>query len=268
MRPILSNPDILYVADVREMEFDFKTHLVVTSPPYYNIKDYGDIQLGYGQKYSEYVDDLCDTMSKCANTLHSGCRMCINIGDRYLSSEEYGRFRVLPIPAHLVIRVQKMGLDYMGNIVWSKKGNCNPSGGGSWMGSTYYPKDGQLFHDYEWILLFRKHGEWKKPSKEVKIKSRLTKKQRSRWFQAVWDDVPPVRQIKHPAAFPVRLPTRLIRMFSFWGETVLDPFMGSGTSFVAAKNTERKCIGVEANWPFVEVTKERCSWVEVRNEPA
>jgi len=263
MRTIVSNPDILYVADVREMEFDFRTHLVITSPPYYDIKDYGDIQIGFGQKYSEYLDDLSDTMNKCAKTLYPGCRMCINIGDRYLSREEYGRFRVLSIPAHLIIRIQKMGLDYMGNIIWTKMGNCNPSGGGTWMGSTYYPKDGQLWHDYEWILLFRKHGDWKKPSKEIRLKSRLTKRQRSKWFQSTWN-LTPVRQIKHPAAFPVSLPNRLIRMFSFYGETVLDPFMGSGTTFVAAKHSGRKCIGIEANHQFIPVIQERCPWVEVK----
>jgi modification methylase len=141
-----------------------------------------------------------------------------------------------------------VALDFMGAIIWRKISTTNTSGGGAWMGSMYYPKDGHVTYEHEYILLFRKQGEWSPPSDaEVKEKSRLTKEERQAWFRGVWDDIPPARQEGHIAMFPVELPRRLIRMYSFWGETVLDPFMGSGSTARAAVLEGRDSVGYEIN---------------------
>lgn len=268
MREIKTNVPVVYISDVRDMEFDFRSHLVVTSPPYWNLKDYGTSdQIGFGQKFSEYINDLCDVFNKCRKSLYPGCRMCINIGDMYLAAEDYDEFRVMPIQAYLITRLVKMNMHYMGAIIWNKAATSHPSGGGTWMGSTYYPKDGHVLHNYEWILVFRKYGESPKPSKIAKEKSRLTRRQRSKWFGGgIWKDIPSVRQEGHPAMFPLKLPYRLIRMFSFFGETVLDPFVGSGTTLKAAKIAGRHGIGIESNTMFIPLIQKRVPEVEIKYE--
>jgi len=135
----------------------------------------------------------------------------------------------------------------MGAILWRKISTTRTSGGGQWMGSMYYPKDGHITYEHEYILLFRKQGKWVPPSREVRERSRLTKEERGNWFRGVWDDIRPVQRGEHAAAFPVELPRRLIRMYSFWGETVLDPFVGSGTTLLAAALEGRSSVGYEIN---------------------
>lgn len=185
--------------------------------------------------------------------------MAINIGDQYLQASECQRYRVMSIQADIYRIVSDM--DFMGNIIWRKISNSSTSGGGSWMGSTYYPKDGRISYEHEYIMLFRKHGKCLPPSEELKEKSRLTKEQRSKWFRGIWEDVNPERQKDHPAAFPIELPARLIRMYSFCGETVCDPFMGSGSTAVAAELHGRNSIGFELNSEFVEMAKSRIEMV-------
>jgi site-specific DNA-methyltransferase (adenine-specific) len=126
------------------------------------------------------------------------------------------------------------------------------------MGSMYYPKDGHVTYEHEYILLFRKQGEWQAPTDpEAKERSKLAKEERQAWFRGVWEDIPPGRQDSHIAMFPVELPRRLIRMYSFWGETVLDPFMGSGTTALAASLEGRDSVGYEINEEFEGLMKEK-----------
>jgi len=142
----------------------------------------------------------------------------------------------------------QLGMDFMGSIIWRKISTTKTTGGGCWMGSTYYPGDGHVTYEHEYIVLLRKLG--KRPSvmdKEVREQSRLTKEERSAWFRGIWDDIFPERQVGHVAMFPVELPLRLIRMYTFVGETVLDPFMGSGSSALAAALAGRNSIGYEIN---------------------
>lgn len=127
------------------------------------------------------------------------------------------------------------------------------------MGSTYWPRDGQITYEHEHILIFKKPGKGPRPTPEAKELSRLTKEQRSRWFRGVWDDVRPTTKADHPAAFPLEIPDRLIRMYSFWGETVLDPFLGSGTTAAAANAAGRNCVGVELVDDFVPTIERRVS---------
>lgn len=246
-------------ADSRRMPEleDESVHLVVTSPPYWCIKDYEHpAQLGHDQEYEEYLEDLGRVIAECHRVLHPGCRAAINIGDQYLRASEHGRYRVQPIPADIIAIARAAGFDFMGNIIWRKVSTTNTTGGGCWMGSTYHPKDGHVTYEHEYIVLLRKRGQWPRPTAEQKEKSRLTKKQRSKWFRGMWE-IAPERQNGHVAMFPVELPRRLIKMYSFHGETVLDPFLGSGTTALAAETEGRRCVGYEVNREFEPVILEK-----------
>ncbi len=237
---------------------DTSVHLVVTSPPYWCIKDYAHPgQIGYEQPYEDYLADLRQVLSECFRVLHPGCRAAVNIGDQYLRATEHGRYRVQPLPADLIGIGQELGYDFMGQIIWRKVSTTHTSGGGQWMGSTYYPRDGQITYEHEYILLFRKLGTPPKPSAEQKERSRLSKEDRSRWFRGIWDDLPPARQQSHVAMFPLDLPRRLILMYSFHGETILDPFAGSGTTLAAAEQEGRNSVGYELNPDFERIIKEK-----------
>ncbi len=251
----------IIIGDCRRMTEipDKSVHLVVTSPPYWSIKDYGhEGQIGYHEKYDEYLVSLRQVFAECYRALHPGCRMAVNIGDQYLSAADHGRYRVLPIPSDLAVIGREIGFDFMGSIIWQKISTTNTSGGGAWMGSMYYPRDGHVTYEHEYILLLRKPGDWPKAATpEAKENSRLTKEERQSWFRGVWDDIHPDRQKSHIAMFPVELPRRIIKMYSFWGETVLDPFMGSGTTAKAAAIMGRNSIGYEINPEFEPIIREK-----------
>jgi len=246
-------------ADSRQMPdlADESIHLVVTSPPYWCIKDYAHAgQIGYDQTYREYLDDLGSVLSECHRVLCPGCRAAFNIGDQYLRAAEHGRYRVQPIPADVIRIARDLGFDFMGNIIWEKISTTKTTGGGTWMGSVYFPKDGHITYEHEYIILLRKQGRWPRPSPEQKEKSRLSKDQRSRWFRGMWR-IKPERQQGHEAMFPLELPKRLIRMYSFWGETILDPFLGSGTTMLAAEMAGRNSVGYEINPQLESVIRQK-----------
>lgn len=248
------------LGDARHLDAlaDADVDFIVTSPPYWSIKDYGqEGQIGHAQEYADYLADLQQVLSECLRVLRPGCRMAINIGDQYLRASEHGRYRIQPIPADLTLRAVALGFDFMGSIIWRKISTTKTTGGGALMGSIYLPKDGHVTYEHESILLLRKQGKWRKPSPEACEKSRLTKVQRTAWFRGVWEDIPPERQKAHSAMFPVALPERLIRMYSFWGETVLDPFLGSGTTALAAARCGRNSVGYELNPAFLPVIEEK-----------
>jgi DNA modification methylase len=239
---------------MREVE-DRSVHLVVTSPPYWQIKDYGGPgQIGYNDTYEEYVNHLSLVWQECSRVLHDGCRLCINIGDQFARGEHYGRYKVIPIRTEVIKFCEALGLDYMGAVIWQKVTTCNTSGGGVVMGSFPCPRNGILKLDYEFILIFKKPGTAPVPTPEQKKSSRLTREEWNEYFYGHWN-FSGSRQNRHLAAFPEELPRRLIKMFSFRGETVLDPFLGSGTTSLAAKNLGRSSVGYEANPDFLAVIK-------------
>lgn len=249
----------IILADSRRMPelADESAHLVVTSPPYWSIKDYAHPnQIGYDQGYDLYLKSLHGVITQCHRVLYPGCRAAINIGDQYLRATEHGRYRVQPIPADIIGRAREIGFDFMGNIIWQKISTTRTTGGGAWMGSTYWPRDGHITYEHEYIILLRKQGDWPKPTPEQKKKSRLTKQQRSEWFRGIWR-IPPDSQNDHSAKFPVEIPRRLIMMYSFWGETVLDPFLGSGTTALAAQQTGRNSVGYEINPDFKPLIRDK-----------
>ena len=236
---------------------DNSVHLVVTSPPYWQLKDYGaDNQIGFNDSYENYINNLNLVWKECYRVLYDGCRLCINIGDQFARAVYYGRYKVIPIREEIIKFCESIGFDYMGAIIWKKVTTSNTTGGGVQMGSYPYPRNGILKLDYEFILVFKKLGDAPKPTKEQKERSQMTADEWNTYFAGHWN-FPGIRQNGHIAMFPEELPTRLIKMFSFVGETVLDPFLGSGTTSLAAKNTDRNSIGFEINSEFTSVIREK-----------
>ncbi len=247
------------IGDSRDMSElrDESVHLVVTSPPYWQLKDYGaPDQIGYNHTYEEYINNLNLVWDECERVLHKGCRLCVNIGDQFARSVYYGRYKVIPIRTEIIRFCETVGFDYMGAIIWQKVTTCHTSGGATIMGSFPYPRNGILKLDYEFILIFKKHGRAPKPSKEQKEKSRLTKDEWNQLFYGHWN-FPGEKQDKHLAMFPAELPRRLIKMFTFSGDTVLDPFLGSATTILAARELGRSSVGYEINTDFVNTIEKK-----------
>jgi site-specific DNA-methyltransferase (adenine-specific) len=234
---------------------DNSVHLAITSPPYWQLKDYGtNNQIGFHDSYENYINNLSLVWKECYRALHNGCRLCVNIGDQFARAVYYGRYKVIPIREEIIKFCEVIGFDYMGAIIWQKVTTSNTTGGGVQMGSYPYPRNGILKLDYEFILIFKKLGDAPKPSKEHKELSIMTAEEWNTNFAGHWNFAG-ARQDGHIAMFPEELPKRLIKMFSFIGETVLDPFAGSGTTALAAKNLERNSVGFEINPEFIPFIK-------------
>ncbi|MCL2560774.1 MAG: site-specific DNA-methyltransferase [Rikenellaceae bacterium] len=238
---------------------DKSVHLVITSPPYWQLKDYGtEDQIGFNTDYEGYINNLNLVWKECYRVLHDGCRLCVNIGDQFARAVYYGRYKVIPIREEIIKFCENIGFDYMGAIIWQKVTTSNTSGGGVQMGSYPYPRNGILKLDYEFILIFKKLGDAPKPTLEQKERSKMTPEEWNTFFAGHWN-FPGVKQSEHIAMFPEMLPHRLIKMFSFVGETVLDPFLGSGTTSLAAKNLGRNSVGYEINPEYILVIEGKLS---------
>lgn len=246
--------------DSRQMNLieDKSVQLIITSPPYWQLKDYGtEDQIGYHEDYETYINNLNLVWKECYRVLDNGCRLCINIGDQFARAVYYGRYKVIPIRTEIIKFCESIGFDYMGAIIWQKQTTTNTTGGASLMGSFPTPRNGILSIDYEFILIFKKLGVPKtKVTKEIKEESKMTTEEWREYFAGHWY-FGGARQDGHIAMFPEELPKRLIKMFAFKGETVLDPFLGSGTTSLAAKNLERNSIGYEINPEFIEIAKDK-----------
>ena len=249
----------IYIADSRRMpEIEDKSiDLIVTSPPYWHIKDYGvKGQIGYGQTLHQYLKDLYRVWKESYRVLKPGRRLVINIGDQFARSTIYGRYKIIPIHAEIIAQCEDIGFDYMGAIIWQKKTTMNTTGGANVMGSYPYPPNGMVEIDYEFILIFKKPGKGPKAPAHIKEASRLSKEEWKEYFRGHWT-FGPARQIGHEAMFPEELPRRIIRMFSFVGDTVLDPFLGSGTTVKVALEEGRNAIGYEINEEFVPLIRKK-----------
>jgi DNA modification methylase len=249
----------IIIGDSRVMrEIDNESvDLIITSPPYWHIKDYGiPNQIGYGQSLHEYLKDLYYVWKECHRVLRNGSRLCINIGDQFARSVIYGKYKVIPLHAEIITQCENLGFDYMGAIIWQKKTTMNTTGGANIMGSFPYPPNGIIEIDYEFILIFKKPGNPKKVSKEIKELSALTKEEWKEYFSGHWN-FGGAKQIGHEAMFPEELPRRLIKMFSFVGDTILDPFLGSGTTLKVALEIGRNAIGYEINKDFLEIIEKK-----------
>jgi site-specific DNA-methyltransferase (adenine-specific) len=236
---------------------DKSVHLIVTSPPYWQLKDYGtENQIGFHDDYETYINHLNLTWKECFRVLYDGCRLCINIGDQFARSIYYGRYKIIPIHTEIIKFCEIIGFDFMGSIIWQKATTMNTSGGASIMGSFPHPRNGIVKLDFEYILLFKKPGIAPKPTLAQKENSVMTNEEWNTYFNGHWY-FSGAKQDKHLAMFPEELPNRLIKMFSFPNETVLDPFMGSGTTSLVAKKLDRNSVGYEINPDFVPIIKER-----------
>lgn len=250
---------ILVTGDCRQMSYtdNESVDLIVTSPPYWQLKDYGNPnQIGFNQSYEEYIDSLNLVWMECFRVLRSGCRLCINIGDQFARAAYYGRYKVVSIHSEIIRFCETIGFDYMGSIIWQKPTTMHTSGGGKVMGSYPYPRGGIVKVDYEYILLFKKPGTCKTPPLDIKDSSKLSDEEWNTFFSSHWNFLGD-RQNKHIAVFPEELPNRLIRMFSFYGDTVLDPFMGSGTTALAAIRNGRNVVGYELNHDFLKFYEDK-----------
>lgn len=213
-------------------------------------KDYGsENQIGLNQSYEDYINHLNLVWSECHRILQPGCRMCINIGDQFARTAYYGRYKIVPIHSEIIRFCETIGFDYMGTIIWQKQTTMHTTGGQRVMGSYPYPRGGIVKIDYESILLFKKQGKAPAVEKSVRENSKLTDAEWNTYFSSHWN-FPGARQSEHIAVFPEELPKRLIKMFSFVGDTVCDPFMGSGTTAMAAMNLDRNSVGYEINRDF------------------
>lgn len=249
----------IIIGDSRSMSEvkDGSVHIIVTSPPYWQVKDYGDEkQIGFHNTYEEYIENLNSVWAECYRVLHPGCRMVVNIGDQFARAVTYGRYKVIPIREEIIRFCESVGFDYMGAIIWQKKTTMNTTGGASVMGSFPYPRNGMVEIDYEFILLFKKLGKSPIVSKEIKEQSQLTKEEWRKCFTGHWNFAGE-KQTTHIAMFPEELPRRIIRMFSFVGETVLDPFLGSGTTTKVARELQRNSIGYEINKDYLLTINEK-----------
>jgi site-specific DNA-methyltransferase (adenine-specific) len=238
---------------------DESVHLIITSPPYWQLKDYGSRnQIGFDNSYEDYINNLNIVWNQCHRVLKKGCRLCVNIGDQFARSVYYGRYKVIPIRTEIIKFCETAGFDYMGAVIWQKVTTCNTTGGATIMGSFPYPRNGILKIDYEFILIFKKHGTAPKASRENKERSKMTIKEWNQLFTGHWN-IPGEKQDKHLAVFPEEIPRRLIKMFSFVNDTVLDPFLGSGTTSLAARKLERNSVGYEINPEFLSLIKDKLS---------
>jgi DNA modification methylase len=252
---------------------DESVHLVVTSPPYWNIKDYGNPrQIGYRDKLTTYIKELGRVWSECFRVLKPGCRLCVNIGDEYVRANESTPYHIVPLHAYLVndivTRFGGKKVVYLGSIIWQKISTTRTTGGASVMGSYGYPRNGYVSYNYEYIAIFKKLGPSPKPPGN-KQSEKIDLKEWRNLFNGIWyrplhnkdlermrevmatNDVwrfHGSRQIGGIAIFPDELPRRLMRMFTFEGDTVLDPFLGTGTTAKVAYEMGRNSIGYEVGF--------------------
>ncbi len=254
----------IIIGDSRSMSEnqDHSIDLIITSPPYWQIKDYENVkQIGFGQNLHEYLKDLYRVWEEGYRVLKPGRRLCINIGDQFARSIIYGRYKIIPLHSECISQCENIGFDFMGSIIWQKKTTMNTTGGATIMGSFPYPPNGMIEIDYEHILIFKKPGESIKQDIEIKKKSEISKEEWKEYFSGHWN-FGGAKQIEHQAMFPDELPKRLIKMFSFYGETVLDPFLGSGTTAKAALELNRNAVGYEINGDYLSIIKNKVGFSE------
>ena len=224
-------------------------HLVLTSPPYWSLKRYDDAegQLGHIEDYKAFLHELKQVWSRCFELLIPGGRLICVVGDVCLSRRKNGgRHTVVPLHSSIQEICRNIGFDNLAPIIWHKIANAvyEVGGGGGFLGKPYEPNS-VIKNDIEFILMLRKPGGYRKPDAAKRILSLIGAESYQGWFQQIWTGLTGASTREHPAPFPIELAQRLIRMFSFTGDVVLDPFAGSGTTAIAATQTGRQSIGYE-----------------------
>ena len=236
-------------------------HLVVTSPPYWTLKKYRDHsgQLGHIDNYEQFLDDLDTIWRWVLRALVPGGRLICVVGDVCLSRRKNnGEHTSVPLHSSIQEHCRKMGYSNLAPIIWHKIANAKyeVEGNSRFLGKPYEP-NGVIKNDIEYILMLRKPGGYRKPTKAARLLSVISDPNHKKWFQQIWHDIVGESTKHHPAPFPLTLATRLIRMFSFVGDTVLDPFMGTGTTNLVAGQWGRNSIGIELDPHYFESARKR-----------
>lgn len=241
----------IVLADARAMHAvqDESVHLVVTSPPYFDLVTYADhdAQLGHLHNYETFLGELRKVWSECMRVLIPGGRLIIVVGDVCRSRRRYGKHEVIPLHADIQIQCRQLGFDGLATIFWHKIANATTEvgGAGATLGKPYEP-NGVVKNDVEFILRFKKDGPYRKPTPMQRAGSLMPPAEYDAAMRQVWTDIPGASRLKgHPAPYPVRLASRLIRMSSYVEDVVLDPFLGTGATTMAAIETKRSSIGLE-----------------------
>lgn len=259
--PIHQTNHRLIQGDARKFPYikDESIHLIVTSPPYWNLKKYNvhKEQLGHIDDYELFLSELNRVWLEAYRVLVPGGRLVCVVGDVCLSRKAYGRHVVVPLHADIAVNCRKIGFDNLNPIIWHKISNATYEVEGStkFLGKPYEP-NAIIKNDIEFILMQRKPGGYRKPTAQQRKASMIDKKDYGIWFQQFWNITGASTKI-HPAPFPFELAYRLVRMFSFVEDTVLDPFCGTGTTMLAALKTNRNSIGIEIDADYCKMAANR-----------
>jgi site-specific DNA-methyltransferase (adenine-specific) len=254
----------LRCGDARDLSWiaDSSVHLVVTSPPYWTLKKYeeNDFQMGAIRKYEDFLAETDKVWLECARVLVPGGRICCVVGDVCIPRKKEGRHYILPLHADIQTRCRKIGLDCLTPIFWHKIANGSTEAEGN--GAGFYGKPYQpgaiIKNDVEYILFLRKGSQYRSPSPVQRALSMLTREEMQSWTRSSWVDIKGESTRKgHPAPFPVAIAERLIKMFSFAGDIVLDPFAGTGSTALAALECGRSSISVDVEPKYVGIAKNR-----------
>ena len=253
---------IIYNHDSSDMSMipDESVNLVITSPPYWTLKDY-DIegQIGKGSSsYEYYINELNRVWKECVRVLAPDGKICINIMPFLLTGKaaRFERRETRLVLGDIEKFMDSTGCMFQfGLYIWDKRKIARFSS----FGSYPYPPNIFSTYPYEWITIFSKEGKRKSVSKEIKEKSKLTTEEWQKWaINSIWEMQPAKAKAEgHPAPFPKELPTRLIKLYSFWGDTILDPFAGTGTTLLAAQELGRKSIGFELNPEYIKLINKK-----------
>lgn len=252
----------LVQGDARELSFldNESIHLVVTSPPYWTLKRYNETegQMGHIEDYEQFIAQLSRVWKEVFRVLVPGGRLVCVVGDVCLSRRENnGRHTVVPLHADICVQCRKLGFDNLNPIIWHKISNASyeVNNGSKFLGKPYEP-NAIVKNDIEFILMQRKPGGYRKPTEDQRRLSMIPKEKFDKWFQQFWN-LTGASTKEHPAPFPVELASRLVQMFSFAGDTVLDPFCGTATTMIAALRHGRGSIGVELDSEYCKMAASR-----------
>jgi site-specific DNA-methyltransferase (adenine-specific) len=258
----------LIQGDARFMPFipDESIHLVVTAPPHMKLKHYAEIdgKLLQIDAYEKFLSELTKVWTEVYRVLVPGGRLVCVVKDIWMSRSKHGRHRVVPLHADICVMCRNIGFDNLNPIIWHKTVYLKKSEktGSKFLGTPYEP-NGIIKSDIEFILMQRKPGGYRKPTAQQRKQSKINKSDYKKWFQQFWN-LSGVPHGKYPAPFPTEIASRLTRMFSYWGDTVLDPFCGVGTTLVAAMKCNRNSIGLEIDEKYCRIALNR---LEEENEP-
>lgn len=253
----------VFLGDARDMQSlqPESIHLVLTSPPYWTLKEYRDCsaQLGHIENYDDFLRELDKVWAHVFKALVPGGRLICVVGDVCLSRRENGgRHTVIPLHAAIQEHCRQLGFDNLAPIIWHKISNAvhEVENGSGFLGKPYEP-NAVIKNDIEFILMQRKPGGYRAPDISTKILSLISAENHRKWFQQIWTGVTGASTKHHPAPYPIELAERLVRMFSFVGDTVLDPFLGTGTTTVAAAKYGRNSIGFEVDRHYFALAQKR-----------